>query len=402
MPMSTYRCKIGTSDGRVLEKEFEADSRESLQESLEEQGFFVFKIRRASLRWFSRGAGGGMSGRRFLALNQEMLVLLRSGLPILQVLDTLVDRMEAGKLLGTLQDIRADVKGGSSLSDAFGRFPKMFPQLYVASLRAGEQSGDLPVTLGRFIVYQKRVEAIRAKVRSATFYPVLLALAVTVVLGFLMLYVIPSFTQIYADASIQLPLLTRLVIAVANGLLAGLPVWVPLVVAGLFLLRAYGRTDKGAVLLDSVKLRLPFFGPLLNEYAISTFCRTFATTLASGIPIVQAMQMSRGTLNNRVLEKRLSTAVNRIQEGARISEALEQAGDFPVIALRMIGVGETSGSLVDMLNDVSEYYESEVERRLDRLTTMIEPLMMLTMGLLIGGIVVAMYIPIFQMAGTVQ
>ncbi len=400
--MSTFRCKIGTSDGRVLEKEFEADSREALQESLEEQGFFVFKVSKAPLRWFTRGAGGGTAGRRFLSFNQEMLVLLRSGLPILQVLDTLVERMEAGGLLNTLLDIRTDVKGGSALSDAFGRFPKMFPPLYVASLRAGEQSGDLPVTLGRFIAYQKRVEAIRAKVRSATFYPALLALAVTVVLGFLMLYVIPSFTQVYADASVELPLATRLVIAVANGLVTGLPVWAPLLIVALLLARGYARTANGAMLADRVKLRLPFFGDLIREYALSTFCRTFATTLASGIPIVQAMQMSRGTLNNRVLEKNLGMAVNRIQEGARISEALEQSGDFPIIALRMIGVGETSGSLVDMLNDVSEYYESEVERRLDRLTTIIEPLMMLTMGLLIGGIVVAMYIPIFQLAGTVR
>ncbi len=401
--MSTYRCKIGTTDGRVLDKEFEAESRESLQESLEAQGFFVFKVRKASLQWFSRGPGGGsLSGRRFLALNQEMLVLIRSGLPILQVLETLVDRMEAGILFNTLQDIRTDVKGGNSLSDAFGRFPQMFPQLYVASLQAGEQSGDLPITLGRYIEYQKRVEAIRAKVRSATFYPALLAVAVTVVLGFLMLYVIPSFTQVYADANVQLPLLTRVVITLANGLVAWLPFWLPSLLVGLFLLRAFSRTDRGALLLDRTKLRLPFFGVLLNEYALSTFCRTFATTLASGIPIVQSMQMARGTLNNRVLEKGLSRAVIRVQEGARISEALDQTGNFPSIALRMIGVGETSGSLVDMLNDVSEYYENEVEQRLDRLTTMVEPLMMMTMGLLIGAIVVAMYIPIFQMAGTVQ
>ncbi len=402
MLMSTYRCKIGTSDGRVLEKEFEADNREALQESLEEQGFFVFKVRKSSLQWFSKGVGGGsLSGRRFLTLNQEMQVLIRSGLPILQVLDTLVDRMEAGGLLNALQEIRTDVKGGSSLSDAFGRFPKMFPQLYVASLRAGEQSGDLPITLSRYIEYQKRVEAIRAKVRSATFYPALLAVAVTVVLGFLMLYVIPSFTQVYADANMQLPLLTRIVIAVADGLVAWLPVWVPVLLIGLFLLRIYARTDSGAFTIDRVKLRLPFFGVLLNEYALSTFCRTFSITLASGIPVVQAMQMSRGTLNNRFQEKRLAAAVKRIEEGAKISEALEQTGNFPTIALRMIGVGESSGSLVDMLTDVSDYYEDEVERRLDRLTTMVEPLMMMTMGLLIGGIVVAMYIPIFQMAGTV-
>jgi type IV pilus assembly protein PilC len=268
-------------------------------------------------------------------------------------------------------------------------------------LRAGEQSGDLPITLSRYIEYQKRVEAIRAKVRSATFYPALLAVAVAVVLGFLMLYVIPSFTQVYADANMQLPLLTRIVIAVADGLVAWLPVWVPTLLVGLFLLKIYARTEGGAFMIDRVKLRLPFFGVLLNEYALSTFCRTFSITLASGIPVVQAMQMSRGTLNNRVQEKRLANAVKRIEEGARISEALEQTGNFPIIALRMIGVGESSGSLVDMLTDVSDYYEDEVERRLDRLTTMVEPLMMMTMGLLIGGIVVAMYIPIFQMAGTV-
>jgi type IV pilus assembly protein PilC len=400
--MSTYRCKIGTSDGRVLEKEFEAENREALQESLEAQGFFVFKIHRASLQWFSKGVGGGsLSGRRFLTLNQEMQVLIRSGLPILQVLDTLVDRMEAGGLLNTLQDIRTDVKGGSSLSDAFGRFPKMFPQLYVASLRAGEQSGDLPITLNRYIEYQKRVEAIKAKVRSATFYPALLAVAVTVVLGFLMLYVIPSFTQVYADAGMQLPLMTRIVIALADGLVAWLPVWAPALLFSLFLLRTYARTEGGAFMVDRIKLRLPFFGVLLQEYALSTFCRTFSITLASGIPVVQAMRMSRGTLNNRVQEKQLAAAVKRIEEGARISEALEQTGNFPIIALRMIGVGESSGSLVDMLADVADYYEDEVERRLDRLTTMVEPLMMMTMGLLIGGIVVAMYIPIFQMAGTV-
>jgi type IV pilus assembly protein PilC len=222
------------------------------------------------------------------------------------------------------------------------------------------------------------------------------------VLGFLLLFVIPSFTQVYADANVQLPFLTRMVIALANGLVAGLPIWVPTFLISLFLLRVYIRTEAGALLVDRIKLQLPFFGPLLNEYALSTFCRTFATTLASGIPIVQAMQMSRGTLNNRILERGLAGAIIRIQEGARISEALEQTGNFPVIALRMIGVGETSGSLVDMLDDVSEYYEDEVERRLDRLTTMVEPLMMMTMGLLIGGIVVAMYIPIFQLAGTVQ
>ena len=401
--MPVFQCKIGTADGRVLEKEFEATDRQSLLENLEEQGFFVFQIRRAGLRGlFGTSGGARLSGRRFLTLNQEMVVLLRSGLPILQVLDTLVERMEAGRLLEVLREIRSDVKGGSALSDAFGRFPGMFPQLYVASLRAGEQSGDLPVTLARYIAYQKRAEAVKAKVRSATFYPALLAIAVVAVLAFLLLYVIPNVTQVYADAGAELPLLTRLVIGVSNGLVTSLPVWLPLLIVGVVVARRLAQTDRGSYLVDRWKLRLPFFGALFSEYALSAFCRTLSTTLASGITVVQSMQMARGVLNNRLLEDRMGVAVRKIQEGTRISDALEQTETIPVLALRMIGVGESSGSLGDMLNDVADYYESEVERRLERLATLVEPLMMLIMGVLVGGIVVAMYIPIFQLAGTVR
>lgn len=401
--MPVFQCKIGTADGRVLEREFEATDRQALLENLEEQGFFIFQIRRVGLRGLLVAAGGArLSGRRFLTLNQEMVVLIRSGLPILQVLDTLVERMEAGRLLDVLREIRADVKGGGALSDAFGRFPGMFPQLYVASLRAGEQSGDLPVTLARYIAYQKRVEAIKAKVRSATFYPAMLAVAVVAVLAFLLLYVIPNVTQVYADANVELPWLTRLVIGVSNGLVTALPVWVPLLVFGVYALRRLVQTERGSYLVDSWKLRLPFFGALFSEYALSAFCRTMSTTLASGITAVQSMQMARGVLNNRLLEEKMAVALRKIQEGTRISDALEQTEAFPVIALRMISVGESSGALGDMLTDVSDYYESEVERRLERLATLVEPLMMLIMGLLVGGIVVAMYIPIFQLAGTIR
>lgn len=401
--MPVFQCKIGTADGRVLEKEFEATDRQSLLENLEEQGFFVFQIKRAGLRGlFSTPGGARLGGRRFLTLNQEMVVLLRSGLPILQVLDTLVERMETGRLLDVLREIRSDVKGGSALSDAFGRFPGMFPQLYVASLRAGEQSGDLPVTLARYIAYQKRAEAVKAKVRSATFYPALLAVAVVAVLAFLLLYVIPNVTQVYADAGAELPLLTRLVIGVSNGLVTSLPVWLPLLIVGVVVARRLAQTDRGSYLVDRWKLRLPFFGALFSEYALSAFCRTLSTTLASGITVVQSMQMARGVLNNRLLEDRMGVAVRKIQEGTRISDALEQTETVPILALRMIGVGESSGSLGEMLNDVADYYESEVERRLERLATLVEPLMMLIMGLLVGGIVVAMYIPIFQLAGTVR
>lgn len=388
----------------MVEKDFDASSRELLLENLEEQGFFVFQIRKRPLQALlgKEKGKGRLSGRRFLSFNQELLVLIRSGLPILKVLDTLIERMEPGGTLDVLREIRDDVRGGSSLSEAFGKFPRQFSTLYVASIKAGERTGDLPVTLGRFLEYQKRVEALKAKVRSASFYPILISIAVVVVLLFLMLYVIPSFTQIYADADVELPLITRILIATAEGMTRGLPVLVPLLIAAVVGLRFFIHSEKGRRALDRLKLKLPFFGALMVDYALSGFCRTFGTTLSSGIPAVQAMQMSRGTLNNRILEDEMVGVTRQVEEGAAISDALERTDFFPVIALRMISVGETTGALAEMLNDVSEYYEAEVERRLDRLTTLIEPLMMLTMGLVVAGIVVAMYIPIFQLAGTIR
>lgn len=403
--MSLFICKIGANDGRVLEKEFEAASAPILRESLEEQGFHVFDIRKKF--WWSilrdgLIGGGRPTGRDFLTFNQELLVLLRSGLPILQVLDAVTERMEAGSFREALRDIREEIRGGAILSESFNKHSHLFPHLYIASIKAGEKSGDLPVTLGRFIVYQKRVEAIRAKVKSAIFYPILLSLAVVTVVLFLLFYVIPSFSQIYSDANAVLPLATRILISLSNSLITALPVLIPLAVFVFFALKTYLQSDSGIRWKDRLFLRLPFLGKLAIDYAILGFCRTFGTTLLSGIPIVQAMSMARGTLNNRILEDKMTIAIRRIEEGASISQAISEGDFFPGLALRMIGVGESTGALAEMLWDVADYYESEVERRLDRLTTMVEPLMMMTMGIVIGAIVIAMYIPIFQLGGTVR
>ncbi|KIH76446.1 type IV pilus assembly protein PilC [Geoalkalibacter ferrihydriticus] len=402
--MPTFKCKIGMSDGRVVEKEFESPSRQLLAESLQEQGFHVFSLRKIPFQSLRQAGAMGprFSGQRFLSFNQEFLVLLRSGLPILQVLDTLMEKMEVGAVLAVLREVREDIKGGGSLSDAFEKFPRYFPYLYVASIRAGERTGDLPVTLARYLDYQRRMEAIKARIRSASFYPVFLSVVVTAVVLLLMVYVVPRFTQIYADAQVDLPLLTRVVIALAEGLGRYLPLVVLASIVAFVAGRIFVRSEQGGYLLDRLKLRVPFFGALLADYSISSFCRTLSTTIAGGIPAVEAMRMSRATLNNRVLEERLLAATRRVEEGMAISESFEKAAFFPNIALRMIGVGESTGALAEMLNEVADYYEQQVGVRLDRLTTLIEPVMMLVMGLLIGGIVVAMYFPIFQLAGTVQ
>ncbi len=401
--MPTFRCKIGLADGRVVEKDFDAPNRQLLRDNLEEQGFYVFSIKKDLLRFFSfSNAGGGrLSGQRFLSFNQELLVLIRSGLPILQVLDTLMERMESPAVLAVLRQVREDVKGGASLSGAFEKFPNYFPYLYIASIRAGERTGDLPVTLARYLDYQRRMEAIKARIRSASFYPAFLTGVVTVVVLFLMVWVVPRFTSIYADADVELPLMTRIVIGAAEGMVSYLPVVLVVLLLLGVAARIFLRSEKGLLLRDRLLLRLPFFGRLLSDYAISSFCRTFSTTLSGGIPAVEAMRMSRATLNNRDLETRMLDAVRRVEEGVAIAPSFEKAGFFPPVALRMIGVGETTGALAEMLTEVSDYYEMQVGGRLDKLTTLVEPVMMLVMGVLIGGIVLAMYFPIFQLAGTV-
>ena len=401
--MPSYQCKIGTADGRIVNKIYDSTTRDQLQENLEEQGFHVFQIRRQSLSFFqaSQHKSARMTGRRFLSFNQELLVLLRSGLPVLQIFDTQIEQMEAGALRDIISEIREEIRGGSSLSDAFAKFPRFFPPLYVASIQAGEKTGDLPETLLRFLEYQKRVEAIRAKVRSASFYPLLLTTAAVIVVIFLMLFVVPRFTQIYADANVELPLMTRLLIGVSE--LIGtywyaIPVVLAIVVP---LLRSLFRSSKGRLRVDRFLLRVPFVGGLKADYALSGFNRTLGTTLASGTPLVPAMQMSRGTLNNLSLEKEMVQAVRRVEEGSSLSDSLSRTGFFPPLALRMVNVGETSGSLTEMLGDIADYYEAEVEQRLTKLTTMIEPILMMVMGLMIAFIIIAMYVPIFQLAGTV-
>lgn len=401
--MPSYQCKIGTEDGRIVDKIYDSTTRDQLQENLQEQGFYVFQIRRQSLAFLQGGLrkSARMTGRRFLSFNQELLVLLRSGLPVLQIFDTQIEQMEAGTFRDIISEIREEVRGGSSLSDAFAKFPNFFPPLYVASIKAGEKTGDLPETMSRFLEYQKRVEAIRTKVRSASFYPLLLTSAAVIVVVFLMLFVVPRFTQIYADANVELPLMTRALIGISDLIgsywyliLIALIVAVPLV-------KSLFHSSRGRLQVDRFLLRVPFVGGLKTDYALSGFNRTLGTTLASGTPLVPAMQMSRGTLNNLSLEKEMIQAVRRVEEGSSLSDSLKRTGFFPPLALRMVSVGETSGSLTDMLRDIADYYEAEVEHRLTRLTTMIEPILMMVMGLMIAFIIVAMYVPIFQLAGTV-
>ena len=401
--MALYTCKLGSSDGKVIVKEFEAISSEALRQSLEGKGFFVFEVKKKPFQFLlDKGiTRKKVSNKELLTFNQELLVLIKAGLPIIQAFDTILERAGKGKLPEILRDIREDIKGGTGLSDAFEKYPAAFSHLYIASIRAGEKTGDLPLTIRRYINFIKRTEVLRKKVISALFYPVILITVAIVAVTILLIYVVPTFSQIYADSGSQLPVPTQMLITFTNFLKR----YFLLLIGGLFVLlsmfRRWSATESGRFTVDSMKLRLPFLGEVFTKYSVSGFTRTFATVLGSGIPIVESLKMSVGTLNNKLLERKLLEAVVKVEEGTSLSVALESVKIMPPLAIRMLGVGETTGSLEEMLGDISEYFEDEIEAHLHIITTAIEPAIMIVMGIIVGAIIITMYLPVFKLGGTI-
>jgi len=401
--MSIFTCKIGSADGRIVVKEFDALNSSVLRQSLEDQGYVVFELRKRPLQFLMEGGLGRkkIGNKELLMFNQELLVLLKAGLPIIQALDTILES-GGGKLNDILSAIREDVKGGMAFSNAFEKYPRVFPHLYIASIQAGERTGDLPQTIRRYIAFLKRTEGFKGKIIAALFYPAILVSVAGIAVSVLLIYVVPTFSKIYADSGAALPLPTQLLIGFTGFLRQYLLLFVALVVVGVTLFRRWGETETGRFAIDGMKIRTPLAGSVLTRYAVAGFTRTLATVLGSGIPIVEALKMSVGTLNNKVLERGLLTAVVRVEEGSRLSSALESIKLMPPLALRMLSVGETTGSLEEMLADISDYFEEEIERNLAVLTTAIEPAIMIAMGVVIGVIIVAMYLPIFKIASTVN
>jgi type IV pilus assembly protein PilC len=400
--MPIFSCKIGSSDGKIVVKEFDSVNPGILRQSLEEQGYVVFELRKKPLQFLlEKGIGRKKIGNKELLLfNQELLVLLKAGLPIIQALDTILES-GGGKLNEILSAIREDVKGGMAFSNAFEKYPRVFPHLYIASIQAGERTGDLPQTIRRYIAFLKRTEGFRGKIVAALFYPAILITVATAAIAMLLIYVVPTFSQVYAGSGSALPLPTQMLINFTGFLRHYLPLFLAAGFVGAAVFRRWSETQTGRYAVDGMKIKTPFLGGVVTRYAVAGFTRTLATVLGSGIPIVEAMKMSVGTLNNKVLERGLLTAVVRVEEGSKLSTALESIKMMPPLALRMLSVGESTGSLEEMLSDISDYFEEEIERNLQVLTTAIEPAIMVVMGVVIGVIIITMYLPIFRIANTV-
>lgn len=402
--MPTFRCKFATPSGSVVEKTLIAENRASLKKFLEEEGNFVLEIHSTEriyriFEW--RGRRKRFRLRDFLSFNQEFAVLIKAGLPILSALDTVLERGANSDLYDLLREVRNDVSTGESLSGAFGKFSSVVSNLYVASLQAGEKSGSISLAISRYIDYIKKTLAIRQKVITASIYPAILTTVSIFVLVFLMVFVVPTFTAAYFESGTQLPAITLVLVAVSHTLKNNIYLVVLLVVglwAGLFYAQ---RTPAGRRFLDRLKLRMPLLGDIFLTYYVARLARTLSTVLASGMPLVDAVRIASGTMDNFYLKETIERVVRLLEEGGGFAASLDRVEVFPKMAIRMVDAGESGGALETVLDDVADFYEMDVDAKLTILTSAIEPALMVIMGLLIGFIVLAMYLPIFQLAGAI-
>ena len=403
MPRFHYRA--ARPNGVTVESAIDGPDERAVRGQLERDGLIVLSVRgehtrahtSSRLQWTRK-----ISLQEFLVFNQELLAMLKAGLPVLQVWDLLIERAEHTHFQETLRTVREDIRGGSAVSDAMSRHPKIFSDLYVATIRAGEQSGNLPAVLQRYVHYLKLMIGLKQKVTKALAYPAFLVIIGVAVVGFLLVYVMPTFVSVYGESTQALPPATQALLQLIDVLQAQfLPLGIGLVllVAGL---RSYRATTEGRYATDRLLLRLPGLGPILLHHNTVQLAQTLATVLAGGIPLVDALQVASGAMSNRFIAHGVLNAVARVREGTALAVALEQQGVLPKLATAMVAVGEETGALESMLKDVGEFYESSLDLKLTQMTTWIEPALLLVMGVLVGTVVVIMYLPVFQMAGTIQ
>jgi type IV pilus assembly protein PilC len=404
--MPTFQCRIATPTGSVRSLQVEEETSDAARRSLEAQGFLVFEVKEPGGRWTPRLLPSlrarRVGARPLLIFNQELLALVKAGLPILTALDLLGERTQVPRLRVVLADAREAVKGGSALSDAMARHPDVFPALLSASVHAGEQSGNLVVALGRYIEYQKRMLAIRQRVRAALTYPVILTVASGAVIVFLLTFVVPAFSQIYGDMGGELPLATRMLVTFTGRMREALPLAGGLLVALSIAGWRWRGTPGGRRVTDRWLFELPWVGDLLRGYLFSRFAHTLAMMLGGGIPMIPSLQATLGIAGNAHLAGMLQPAIPRVAAGSSLADALGQSGVVPPLVQELVAVGERSGSLGDMLGHVADLYDSEVDTRLTALTALIEPIIMIGMGLVVATVVIIMYLPIFHLSSVVR
>lgn len=395
--MAVFKVKAGTLEGRILRKEVEASSKEDLFDRLEKEGLFPIDVSPKGIVLPFLKLGRKVSSADLLVFNYGFLTLLKAGLPLLDSLDALKKSSKNQHLSEAITEAIREIKNGQPLSESMRKNSGVFPELYTASIAAGERTGDLVPSIKGYIDFQKKMEAIRKKIVSSAVYPAVLALTSIIVVVFLITYVVPSFAKIYTDTGAELPVATAILLGVTGFLKGHILFLASLAVAAIFGARAAYKSGAGRVYFDAFKLRAPHVGEIYTGYTIAKFSRTLGMVLKSGVPLIQALQMSKGVLNNMVLDQKLKNVIKKTREGEGLTEAIAKEDFMPEITLRMFGVGERSASLPLILEEIADYHEEDVNHKVGILTDLLEPALMVVMGLIIGTIIVLMYLPIFQL-----
>jgi type IV pilus assembly protein PilC len=398
--MPEFILRVGTPDGDVVERHVRAGSLRAAREEMLRQGLHVFEAKRGALTAgdFLPRMGKVISTERFLLFNQELLALVRAGLPIVQSLDIMLERQKNPRFREILTQIREKITSGVALSDAFASYGDMFPPIYSTSIRAGERSGDLEGVLKRFLRYQKMIVNLRKKVVGAMIYPSVLMLMSMAMIFVMLTFVIPKFAEFFTGFGAELPWFTVLMINIATTLRKN--VWLVLVgtIVVVFLLRRWAGTTSGRLLWDRIKLRLPLVGGVLHRFAIMQFTQSLGTLLSGGTPMVPAIEIASESVTNQLVATRIAGVVQNVREGEPLWRSLDSTGVMSDLAVEMIKVGESTGALTEMLNNVSEFYDEEIESRLARLVSAIEPVILVFMGVVIGVLLYAFYLPLFRLS----
>jgi type IV pilus assembly protein PilC len=403
---TTFAYKVRDKAGKMISGTLEADSQTLVASKLKQMGLSPLLIeeqknnlgkKELHMPW-----GGRVKSKDLAVFSRQFATMINSGLSLLRALNILAEQTENSKLAETVADVRSEIESGSSLSAALAKHPKVFKRLYVAMIRAGEIGGVLDSVLMRLAENLEKDVALKQKIKSAMTYPTVVFCMVLLIVSGMLIFVVPTFKGLYKDLGGQLPLPTRVLIGVSDAAKRFWYVTAAMIIGSGFGIRRWIQTDQGRGMWDAIKLKAPVFGGLVHKTALSRFSRTLSVLMKSGVPILQSLEIVQETVNNNVLSKAVADVSSSVKEGESIARPLERHPVFPPMVVQMIAVGEETGALDTMLGKISDFYDQEVEATVEALTSLIEPILIAVMGVAVGGMVVALYMPMFNIINLIK
>lgn len=399
--MPTYTWEGKNRQGQTQKGSSPAANEAALSAELRRKGIMVTSIRPKSAMKFSFGSAGSVSSKDLVVFTRQFCTMIDAGLPLVQCLDILSRQQDNPYFKKCIFEVKESVESGSTFAEALQKHPKIFDELYVNLVAAGEVGGILDTILNRLAAYIEKSLKLKKQVKSAMTYPVTIIGIASVVVGVILIFVIPSFESMFESFNQALPLPTQIVINMSRGLKKYIIVILGAIWLFIFLCKRFYATPKGRELVDHYALKMPVVGVLIRKVAVAKFTRTLGTMISSGVPILDGLEIVAKTAGNRTVEKAIYQVRQSISEGKTIAEPLTKSGVFPPMVCQMIAVGEQAGAIDTMLNKIADFYDDEVDDAVGNLTAMMEPLLMLFLGTVVGGLVIAMYLPIFKLAGAV-